>query len=713
MINYKDVEHHPIVEELTTLLCNKVKNTQRSFFRIEVAYFLATMAASMRAYTESKDRGIIPINVYAILLNSSGSGKGFSISIMEKEVLHKFREKFIEDLMPRVASANIQNRGSAVALAQGLDPEEVITKFNNEYERAGIYTYAFDSGTTPAVKQMRHKLLLADIGALNIQVDEIASNLSGSLEVLTTYLELYDQGYIKPKLTKNTKENIRNTDLDGRTPANMLLFGTPIKLFNGGVLEDTFLSLMDTGYARRCLFALGDPSYKRHSNTDAKAIYMQAISGTNTATIDKLSNYFEDLATDTFYKHKVFIPDDVAIEILDYQITCEEMAAASKLSEMESTELSHRYFKTIKLAGALAFVDKASEMTLVHLAQAIKLVEESGEFFQQMLVRDKPHERLAKHIATAGTELTQADLIEALPFYNKTNVAKQDMMNLAIAWGYKNNVLIKRSITDGIEFYTGESLEETDTNKLIVSYSDQFGEGYELEEAPLDKLDQLLLAPGMNWCSHAFVGGIRQEKTVIPGFNLLVLDIDGTTDLNTTKSVLADYSYLIHTTKSHTDDIHRFRVVLPMSHVLKLDKDDYKSFMEGICSYLPLSTDTQAYQRSRKWNSYSKATLYRNTGELFDVLPFIPKTKQNEKYLSHVKSIGSITSLENWFINKINAGNRNNNLLKYALLLADNGNDLTTAISKIRELNTKIQYPLDNEEINKTILVTLRRRYGE
>lgn len=67
-------------------------------------------------------------------------------------------------------------------------------------------------------------------------------------------------------------------------------------------------------------------------------------------------------------------------------------------------------------------------------------------------------------------------------------------MNLAIAWGYKNNVLIKRSITDGIEFYTGESLEETDTNKLIVSYSDQFGEGYELEEAPLDKLDRLLLA---------------------------------------------------------------------------------------------------------------------------------------------------------------------------------------------------------------------------
>ena len=68
-----------------------------------------------------------------------------------------------------------------------------------------FYDKYFTQGEEWWDKQMRHKLLLADIGALNIQVDEIASNLSGSLEVLTTYLELYDQGYMKPKLTKNTK----------------------------------------------------------------------------------------------------------------------------------------------------------------------------------------------------------------------------------------------------------------------------------------------------------------------------------------------------------------------------------------------------------------------------------------------------------------------------------------------------------------------------
>src|SRR5690606_13528004 len=129
-------------------------------------------------------------------------------------------------------------------------------------------------------------------------------------------------------------------------------------------------------------------------------------------------------------------------------------------------------------AGALTFIDKTNVMTLNHLAQAIKVCEESGKCFKQLLIKDKPYERLAKYIADIGTELTQADLVEALHFYNKTLQAKADMMSLAIAWGYKNNVLIKRSVVDGIEFISGESLEATDLNKLIVSYSNHYAEGY-------------------------------------------------------------------------------------------------------------------------------------------------------------------------------------------------------------------------------------------
>jgi hypothetical protein len=61
---------------------------------------------------------------------------------------------------------------------------------------------------------------------------------------------------VKPKLTKNTNENIRIEDIDGKTPTNMLLFGTPSMVFDGGQVESLFQKMLETGYARRCLFGL-------------------------------------------------------------------------------------------------------------------------------------------------------------------------------------------------------------------------------------------------------------------------------------------------------------------------------------------------------------------------------------------------------------------------------------------------------------------------
>lgn len=58
-------------------------------------------------------------------------------------------------------------------------------------------------------------------------MDEVGANLSSNIDILNTFIELYDVGKIKPRLIKNTAENKRTEDRDGRTPTNMLLFGTP------------------------------------------------------------------------------------------------------------------------------------------------------------------------------------------------------------------------------------------------------------------------------------------------------------------------------------------------------------------------------------------------------------------------------------------------------------------------------------------------------
>ena len=107
------------------------------------------------------------------------------------------------------------------------------------------------------MKQLRHKLLLANCGSINLQIDEIGSNLIGSVDVLTLFLELYDQGIVKQKLTKNTAENQRGEELDGKTPTNMLLFGTPAKLLDGGMDGRTVLLLPGDGLCTALLVRLG------------------------------------------------------------------------------------------------------------------------------------------------------------------------------------------------------------------------------------------------------------------------------------------------------------------------------------------------------------------------------------------------------------------------------------------------------------------------
>src|SRR3546814_8170383 len=127
------------------------------------------------------------------------------------------------------------------------------------------------------------------------------------------------------------------------------------------------------------------------------------------------------------------------------------------------------------------------------------------------------------------------------------------MLTLATAYGYKNNIIIKKAFNDGIEFLRGESLKETDLAKMVVSYSSDMTTGYNNETAPFDKLHLLTQAPGMHWSNHHLKGGYRNEDNAEPGFNLLVIDVDGTCNLNTAKLLLKDYKALYYTTKSHTD----------------------------------------------------------------------------------------------------------------------------------------------------------------
>jgi hypothetical protein len=707
------VPYHSMAEKLVEILCQKTQNASPQFFRVLISYHLAKVASMMRVMVQSKDRGIIPVNLYAINLAASGQGKGHSTDIIEEQITNKFYNVFFDQTYPVVVEENLAKLAVKRANIKELDPDEQIGVVTKEFEALGPLLTAFDSGTTAAVKQMHHKLLMCEIGSMNFEMDEIGSNLLGNADILGTFLELFDKGKIKKKLTKNTKENSRNEEIIGNTPANLLLFGTPSKLLDGSKVEDEFYSFLETGYARRCMFGYTRTTNK-NINMTPEDVY-DALTDTSTNSfISDVSTKLGQLAGITNYNKVITISKPVSLLLIEYRQECERKAAAlGEHEDILKAEISHRYFKTLKLAGTYAFIDGQSEVTEDNLYSAIKMTEESGVAFRKLLKRDRAYVKLAKYIANVGHEVTHADMTEDLPFYRGSGATKAEQMQLAIAWGYKNQIIIKKSYSSGIEFLTGETLKATDLSKMRLAYSTEWTENYKNVTAPFDKLHQLTQKDDLHWITHHLSEGHRHEEGIISGFNMVVIDVDDGVSVDSVKAILKDYVCMIYTTKRHTPAAHRFRIILPINYYIKLDSQDFKEFMANIFEWLPFEVDTATGQRSRKWMTFNGHYEYINENnpdaKLLDALEFIPKTAKNDERKKDMQTMKSLNNVERWFINNTGDGNRNNQLIRYAMMQADSGMAFDVIRNNVITLNDKLPDKLSDSELTSTILTSVSR----
>ena len=719
MFDLSSAQYHPISEQIVDVLTKKTLNSNRLFFRVQVSYFLAKMASSMRCTLDTLDRGKIPVNVYALNLAPSGSGKGHSTNIIEGQFLNQFKNTFLQDTFPYIAQQNLVDIAAKRANKNSTDPADELVKLEKEFASTGALAFSFDSGTVPALKQLRHKLLLANAGAASFECDELGKNLIANMDLLTAFLELYDQGLIKQKLTKNTADSQRAEELEGKTPTNMLLFGTPSSLLNGGKEEDEFYALLETGYARRCLFG-----YSRKEDfqqeMSPEQVFDMLTDSTSNSTIAQLSQHFGMLADAIKYNQQIMVNRDVSIKLIAYKLHCEQIA--DKLpdhEEIRKAELRHRYFKALKLAGVYAFVDETPEVTEAQLLSAIKLVEESGEAFNRILSREKNYVKLANYIAEVGKEVTHVDLVEDLPFYKGSNAQKQELMNLAIAYGYKHHIIIKKTFVDGIEFFKGEALKPTDLSKLIASYSGHVAYNYLSEPISFSNLQALCQMDDMHWINHALIKGAdgdghRDGSNILPGFNVIVIDVDEGTSLDEVRVLMKDYTYFIHTTKRHQTEGYgdRFRLIMPINYHLKLDENEFREFMSNVYEWLPFKVDEQTSQRCRKWATHQGIT-FSNEGEILDALAFIPKTSKNDELKKTMVDLGNLDNLERWFAQRMGNGNRNNQLLKFAMMLADTGLDYQGILDKVLGFNAKLDSGLPEIEIHSTIMRSVSKKLSE
>lgn len=726
-VDYNKMPNNILVEQMVNTICGRTWNEDREFFRLVTCYFLTKIASNMRCSVTSKSVGRIPVNMYSILLGRSGYGKNRSVHILEGEYIGKFTERFMEQTYESIAEANINKKfyGSEQPPAnmlpevkggkcEGMVAEPIDNPLKKELEAAGPFVFGFDSGTTPAIKQFKNSLALSGVGAISCEMDEIGSNLSNNLEMMNLFLELYDVGQAKTKMIKNTGEQKREADRGGNIPTNMLLFGTPSRLFDNDSTEELFWDLLETGYARRCFFALGERKKPiEYFKQDPREMYLKELEMCNDDSIEAISSYLAKLADKEFYGWNITVPDSVEILLNQYKLDLETKAEALDESRfIERSELENRYFKVIKLAGVFSFIRGSKEMGEQDFLEAASIAEKSGEALYRILHQDKGYMKVAKFINAAQEPITTADLQERFPWFKGTKV-KETLYN-ASAWGLKNDIVIKSEKTNGIDLYSTVKLEKTNLDELIFSVSQNMAQNFNGGTLAFNQIERLTNYPNLNICNHTFKDNYRDLKHCEEDFNCIVFDVDGGLQVDSFKELFHKYKYFLHETKSSTLENNRFRVYVPTKYKLRLSTNEYKEFMANVMDMLPFKIDEMSCVPSQMWASTpGKPNYLHEEGELFDPLPFIEGTFQNTNRKEQIKSnkTAKLDKVEAWFVKEMDIGNRNKMLLRYAYMMVDRQYALKDIEKAVLSLNEKQAHPLDIQEIKETIMVSVKRRF--
>ncbi len=681
-------------------------NLTEEYLNIVILYKLSQVGTNMRARIRYVDGSFIPVNIYGLALADSGRGKGRIMNMMSP-YFKPFEKEFMNNYAPDKVAENLQHRIEQYAVKKGIEPNEAEAEIMKHWRRLPKHLYSFSDATIEGVKAFREKLTIANMGSVNMEIDEIASNMDRVADIFGLYLECYDMGLAKQKLIKVDS----NSD-SGAVEHNLLMYGTPARLLNGSKLEDQFFDMLREGYGRRLLYAFDDNQNTVIQDTESR--YEKLINTSTVETADDIGIEIKEYCNTSSSNVDIDIEKEEVLIIMDYENRCLEKAnKLSELKDIEKAELSHRYWRALKIAGLLAYFEPEKKITKELIEEAIKIVELSGEAFNKIMNREPNYKRLFNFLVDINKKVTQSELVENLYFYNTSNKStKDEMINLAKSYAYDAGGVVKETARDGVQFLSAEMLKKTNTNEVFLSVSNDLAYDYEPKVGEWDNMHKVL-SSGLEWTVHHFEDKHRTSDKVIKGFNLLVIDVDDGVQLALAQSLMSNYKYVCHHTKRSTPESNRFRMVFLLDKTLELDEDDYKQFMSNFFDFLPFEVDKQASDISRKWSTVTGCDVFYNEGELINALDFLPETSRSETMKNKILDMSNLSALERYFMLNASDGNRNHMMIRFALTLVDGGLEYQEIEEKIFELNDKISNGLPEREIRQTVLRTVIKKLEE
>ena len=649
------------------------------------------------------------INYFGISIAPSSAGKSWVYeqckSLFDENLNYKYKE-----LIKKGYELNNTNKTEDEITIDGFQTEikNYIPNFENTIEgtKEGLYLRAL------AISKSFY-------GSLNLIHEEIMDVIRDSN--LNVMKELYDGRFIGKVIKSSVNDNIYGI------VSNMLIFGSSTSLKRDQKVYEYFAKALGSGIYRRSFIYYQEPT-DIQVNTNKEYFEKPDLSFIKIF----INKYLKEIIETGKYPELYFSTEALEyLELINYELL--EFANKFKEDERFSAEVGS-FDKLLKLSALHAILNQRIIILYDDVEYAYNFYKRIRSTNMELFNVEPQHKRIYRVIKKLNkatkSEILESDIFNRLTFNEDIKLVEE--------YAYrKNEVLNVRG--SKIKTYSIEPMPISDLNKIIVSVPKVdkkekttdyismeipfFGKNQSLER--LVKSDKI-----SNFCLVHFENGKRKSDKTIEGQNCIGIDVDNGITLQETIEKLSGYVYLIYTTKSHQKDkggivCDRFRILLPTKSKFYVDNERHKELITNVCEALGVgSYDVSTRNQDRLWFTNPQAEIFKNQqGELFDVIPYLPDTEVREYIERQIDRFDEkdydtdeinrrIGGMIKWFINNTYPSVRNQNLFRLGSFIGDLTGNYERIETEIYKANSMLSEPISEKELRKTVLQSLRRKYG-
>ena len=604
-------------------------------------------------------------------------------------------------------------------------------------------------------------LLSSEIGS------DLATRGEELIKTFTVLADLYDLGTGKFDTVKSMESKLKGVV---GLPVNFLVFGSEKGILMDAGNKKKFKSFFNQQLARRCMFSY---TTKVPKKVLAKTVAERKTARDKTAAIegsfhDTIYEVFEELGVWMPNNTELFVSTDVDDVFEEYK-NYNEMFSETISDTLPISQLArkHKQWLALKLAGILALIDKSDTIQVPHYVEAINVVETLApdlELFETEL--DKESYEILDGYCIANSKKGEFHIslheLKKMDFIPGTSGAEGKLKELCVLlndyskegiYSIEGSILsYEKTVSTEV---VGVSLLSVDTTDIQNAIKHKKGKvaitalkqslahtavyGYNFVETdpdgnPLKFADYMhLLADDFAYTpfklkeKHDAIydedkhpdaeGGIRGKDNIASGAKFVVLDVDTSTITDEEAHLLLEGTNHHIARTSDPDNPFKFRVLVEMDMIVKVDSITWKHFIKIVGSKLGLIIDPVA--QSQIFYSYKgREILSEVSGEPLAVKELVVRALAEKDAKPTARAIpvaqqkallaNPMSTFEQAFNHPTETG-VSSAMIQAAYYAKDLGATNEYIIELMDKIQKYVDFPLDEERFENTILVQIRR----